>query len=664
MFRPERMRLVAILALEPQVELLTAAVARAGILHLVNAPGIPEFAGTRQRARGHDLLARASALEARTKDVGRRLGAIRARRPKVSLSLGAEGFLDHVEKELVQIERALDDAEKKISAARADEVKYEEISALMGLIADGESTVEDLKGGVFDRVFLGFVSLEELGELRGDLDALPCAYTSGWAGKVRRCVCVATTARHADRVQQVLSSSGFVPASIPPDLSGRIPEAHEDIELRVWEARENEAEERAVLKDFADRRGNDIAQWIVELAALRCIEEASLQFATTGTVEVIAGWVPENSVKMLKRLVDNVGGGKAIVRDIPEADAGEDGPPPTSLRNPPFVRAFENLVSLYGTPPYDGIDPTPFMALSFTIMFGVMFGDVGHGLVLAAIGLALWLFFRGFSASGRDLGEVIGFCGVSAAIFGVLFGSVFGVETAIVPQLFLYHPFQDTDTTLLLGLGMGVVMLSMGIIFNVAQQLFRRRWRDALIGEWGLASLLFYWGLMGVLVYAAVTPDAPRGRLLLILVVVVVPPVLATALRGPIGQIVSRIRGPVGQAHAHHHHEEDEDVMTTVIGTLVAVLETVTATFSHIRVAAFALNHAALCMAVFEMAKVLEQAGASGTLTTSTIVIGNVVVIALEGLIVFIQCMRLHFYEFFSKFFAHMGVPYAPLRIE
>ena len=665
MFRPERMRLVAVMAPELHIELLTAAIARAGMLHLVDAPRLPAFASTRPRNRGQKLLERIRALETRAQDLTRRLKVSGGRRPRVSLSLGAEGFLDRIDRELAEAERAVGQAQGRIDRARAEEVRLDDISALLELVEGEGASVEDLRGGVFDRVFLGFVSAEDATRMRQGLRAIPCGLASGPAGRGRCAICVATSAGHEEEIKRALSAVGFVAASVPEDVAGSVAAAREEIEERAWAAREDEAEARAEIEDLREKQGGELVQWLVEIAALRQIEEASLQYASTGTLEIVVGWTPLRLLGALRRLADRVTGGKVVVTEISESDAAGAPGAPTSLRNPVGIRAFESIVGLYGTPPYDGIDPTAFLALSFTLMFGAMFGDIGHGLVLAGVGLALWRFFRGLSRSGRDIGEVLVFCGLASAFFGVLFGSIFGNERWLEEHLMtglLAHPLapQNINATLAMGLGIGVFMLSLGVVLNVVQQFMRRRWKDALIGEWGVASLAFYWGLMGLLAYAMLSPGATKARLAVLLAVLVAPPILLTAFRGPIGRLVGRLRG--GARRDEREHEED--IMTTTVGAAVMALETVTNTFSHIRVAAFALNHAALCTAVFMIAGVLREAGANDALATSTVVLGNVVIIALEGLIVFIQSMRLHFYEFFSKFFLEMGTPYAPLRIE
>lgn len=663
MFKPERMQIVAVMIPEPQTELVTAAIARAGLVHLVDAVKLPAPYQAKPRERGRSLLERAAADLEKAQGLARRLGVGPAQRPKLSLSLGAEGFLGQVEGRLAELESELNAIEEQLARAQSEESKLEEISCLLELAEVGPVTIEELRGGLFDRVFLGFVSAEDLPRLETKLKRAPCAFSTGWAARARRAVCVVTSDRHEDELKQLLAEVGFVAAALPEGLSGLVSAAREQVEEQLWVAREEQAELRAKLQELRRQRGGELSQYLIELAALRRIEEASLKFGCTGSTEIIAGWVPERMVGLLSRIVQDVTGGKALVAPIEEAGSHEF-PPPTSLRNPPLIRAFESLVGLYGTPPYDGVDPTPFVAFSFTLMFGVMFGDVGHGAVLAAAGFAAWLFFRPFSRGGRDLGEMLMFCGISAVFFGLLFGSVFGNEH-LIPAL-LFHPLEkeNINSTLGLGIAVGVFMLSAGIILNVAQQMMRKRWKDALIGEWGLASLFFYWSLIGTLAYAILSPDVSVATLATVLALAAGLPLVLTAFRGPLGNLVYKLRSLRRSDAVAHEEEEEEDSLSAAIGALIMALETITGTFSHIRVAAFALNHAALCSAVFLIAKVLKDAGASSGIAASVIVLGNAIVILLEGMIVFIQGMRLHFYEFFSKFFVKMGMPYTPFQID
>ncbi|WRS27666.1 V-type ATPase 116kDa subunit family protein [Oscillospiraceae bacterium MB08-C2-2] len=185
---------------------------------------------------------------------------------------------------------------------------------------------------------------------------------------------------------------------------------------------------------------------------------------------------------------------------ITAKDAGQDRhlpvQVPVKLKNNWFVRPFEMFVEMYGSPSYNDIDPTPFVAYTYTLLFGIMFGDLGQGLLISLIGYLLYRF------KGMKLGAIISRIGISSAIFGTAYGSVFGFEEALTPlytKLFGLHekPIEvmrpaTTNTVLITSVGIGVVIILMVIIFNICIGIKQHNLERTLFSQNGLAGLLFY----------------------------------------------------------------------------------------------------------------------------------------------------------------------------
>ncbi len=288
--------------------------------------------------------------------------------------------------------------------------------------------------------------------------------------------------------------------------------------------------------------------------------------------------------------------------------------PPQVFDNPTWLRPFELFARLLGVPAGDEADPTPLLGIVVPLLFGYMFGDVGQGLVLVVAGV---LLRRRFEAARLAIAS-----GASAMVFGVLFGSVFGLE-GVIPALWL-HPLAHPMTVLAVPLGFGVLLLSAGQLLAGLGALWRgelRRWLTMDLG-----FLVFYLGLVGVLA------GQPAGA------------VLALGLLWHVAGALAVHRRLVGALAAAGH-------------LLESGLQLLVNTLSFARVGAFALAHAALSDAMVTMAQVPESA-LFGFLI---LLLGNVLIICLEGLVVSIQTTRLVLFEFFNRFLRGGGRVFRPL---
>jgi V/A-type H+-transporting ATPase subunit I len=325
----------------------------------------------------------------------------------------------------------------------------------------------------------------------------------------------------------------------------------------------------------------------------------------------ITGWTDDLDGQRIGAALDRAGTRALLRFALPPAGARA----PQVLRNPGWLRPFELFARALGVPGADEADPTPLLALVVPLLFGYMFGDVGQGLVL--MGLGFWLLRR------HALARLLVLCGASATVFGVLFGSLFGVE-GLIPALWL-HPLAHPLSVLLVPLVFAVGLLSVGQLLAGFGALQAGRQRQWLAVEAGL--LLLYLSLAGMLAW----PGAGLGWLALL--------GLGWYLLGAYG-MAQRLLGALA-----------------AVGHLAeSALQLLTNTLSFARVGAFALAHAALSAAVVTMA---EAAPAWAALLI--LLLGNLVIILLEGLVVSIQTTRLVLFEFFNRFLQGTGRVFRPL---
>jgi len=301
---------------------------------------------------------------------------------------------------------------------------------------------------------------------------------------------------------------------------------------------------------------------------------------------------------------------------------------PTRLRNWPVVRQFEFFTKMYGLPSYGEADPTFVLAVTYTLLFGLMFGDVGHGMVLAALGATL-LWFH-----GKPLGGIIAVVGVSATAFGFLYGSIFGVET-LMPALWR-RPAQDINGMLLFAVGLGVVLVVFSMGIHMYNALRRREVGAFIFNANGLAGLLFY----GTVVLGAVRVWGMGGRYPWW---VIIFPLVLLAAKFPLeAWMAGRSILPEGKIGAF--------IFQTIMEMFETLLTYLTNTISFVRVGAFAISHAGMMHVVVQLSQ-----GAQGAGSLMIFILGNALVIIIEGLLVGIQALRLDFYEIFSRFYRGGG---------
>jgi V/A-type H+-transporting ATPase subunit I len=353
------------------------------------------------------------------------------------------------------------------------------------------------------------------------------------------------------------------------------------------------------------------------------------------------GWVPESSMKWFKHRIK-----KIADTAFEEYEPSEDtrNAPPVKLRNRKPFRPFEMFVEMYGLPSYDGLDITPFVAVTYTLLFGIMFADVGQGLVLALGGYLLYKF------KGNRLAKIMVPCGVCSMIFGFLFGSVFGYEELLNP---LYKAMglsgkpvsvMDSINTILLfsiGIGIALVIISMGL--NVFCCIKDKKIGEALFSQNGLTGIILY----SVLVCAVIS--FMGGATIIPGTVILIVSIICLVILYFKDVLIARV-----------DHRDDlmpekwsDYIMQNFFEVIEYILTYFSNTVSFLRVGAFVLVHAGMMMVFASLAG--NEYSVGGIIS---MIFGNVLVISLEGLLTGIQVLRLEFYEMFSRFYEGDGKPF------
>ena len=356
------------------------------------------------------------------------------------------------------------------------------------------------------------------------------------------------------------------------------------------------------------------------------------------------GWVPAASIEDITERAHAVASIKLTVDD--PANAGLH-TPPTKLKNAWWSRPFEFFVEMYGLPSYGETDVTTFVAITFTVLFGIMFGDVGQGAVLALVSFFLWKFKK------NPLFHLMIPCGISSCLFGFVFGSVFGYENLLDP---LYHAIglagkpvsimESITSILLVAVYIGVVLVLASMCLNIYSFARRKRWGNVLFDTSGIVGIFTYVG--GVSLCSAFM----GGRAWL-------PQPLAIVFL-VVGLILLLLQGVlIPMFNGESWKPEDgwgNYFMQNFFELVESVLSYLSNTISFLRVGAFVIVHASMMLVVFTLA---------GTPANIVVVIlGNAVVICLEALLSGIQGIRLEFYEMFSRCYTGGGRKYQALNVE
>jgi V/A-type H+-transporting ATPase subunit I len=507
-----------------------------------------------------------------------------------------------------------------------------------------EVSVEELTGLGYLHLQVGVVAQENLDSLELSLYRVPFVLVPLHRAGGRVLVVAATERRHAAILDRALETAFVRVIDLPRDLAGTGAEALAELERRVAAADEH-------CTALADERDRLVRDWRVRLLALReqsrrdrVVAEVIAGLDRHESIHLITGWVPAAALEPVLARIESVTDGRADVEVLAPVRGGRRTPPSRLLHAGPF-RPFETMVSTFGLPTYDELDPTPLVAVTFVLMYGMMFGDVGHGLLLALAGS--WVRWRWRQSAGlAALGTILVASGVSGAAFGVLYGSVFGREDLLAPVWL--SPLHDIRTVLLASIAAGIGLLNVGFLLGLANHLRLRQWGAALFGRQGLAGIWLYWALIG----GAYALWRGLGLPLGVWLALTVAPAALVFLQEPLGRLVERRRPLLETGRGEFAVQSFFELFETVISDISNSL-------SFVRLGAFAVAHAGLGVVVFAVA---DMAG--GAWRWLVIAAGTLIIVVFEGLIVGIQALRLEYYEFFSKFFRGRGRAFRPLHLE
>ena len=452
----------------------------------------------------------------------------------------------------------------------------------------------------------------------------------------------------AHKVHAVYSSMHFERIFIPNEYHGTATEAFEKLDTRHREIHKaldaNKEASRKFLQDNSTKIVSAKAALDACSSSFDIRKLAACTPGDTNTFYILCGWMTEKDALAFQKDIQN---DEKIFCLMEDQKAPATQKPPTKLRNPKLFKPFEMYVKMYGLPAYNEMDPTWFVAITYSFIFGAMFGDVGQGLVLFLGGLFL------YKTKKMDLAGIISCAGVFSVFFGFMYGSFFGFED-VLKAIWLKPMNQMMDVPLVgrlnavfvIAIGFGMFIILICMVFNIINSIRRGDTEKTWFDSNAVAGLVFYGSIVltiGLFISGKKLPAAA------ILVIMFGVPLLLMFLKEPLTNLVEKkskiLPEQKGMFFVQSFFELFEVLLSYLSNTL-----------SFLRIGAFAVSHAAM------MEVVLMLAGATngGNPNWIVVVLGNIFVCAMEGLIVGIQVLRLEYYEIFSRFYAGNGREFKP----
>ncbi|RKZ41955.1 MAG: hypothetical protein DRQ49_03465 [Gammaproteobacteria bacterium] len=431
---------------------------------------------------------------------------------------------------------------------------------------------------------------------------------------------------HQDKVHAILEHADFQALIIPTQFHNHPQQVHADLTAQLAQLQEQTDAVTATIKELTEEKKAILDNAYQTLSAAAAYAQLTETLRGQGQLALIEGWIPRIDLPRLEiSLLEKLN--CPFVLNTRQPSPSEYPQVPSLIRHHKLFAPYIALIKNYGIPRYGEFDPTFLFATTFILMFGSMFGDVGHGALIAFAG---WYWREKL----KSFTPFFIIAGLSSIFFGFLYGSIFGFEEVLLPALWL-SPIHHPILMLTIALYWGMSFILMATIITIVNRWRERNYAAALFNHTGVVGIFLYLGGFYAIYQWMTTGTFDNNQQLVVLL-------------------------PLFIIFAYKWYENrlplTERFIVTLIEGLESILNYLANTLSFLRVAAFSLNHAALAIAVFTLANMMESPA-----NWLVIILGNLFIIILEGAIVTIQILRLEYYEGFSRFFSGDGRAFRPL---
>ncbi len=531
-------------------------------------------------------------------------------------------------------------------------------------IADVNVEVSRLRNSSFLHSTLGIIPAANVSRLETSLGRVPHVFLTLRDDSQKPVVWLLGPRSNSDIIDRAVKSAYLNPLTLPEEFEGTPAQITTSIRNAIDASRQKISDLTSTLSKLAGDYQKELHELYWDVHVSRMMADAIVRFGQLRHTYVVVGWVPTANLEFLTQRLKQASP-EILIEAIPTERSGHHSNVPVALTTNRWLRPIQMLVTTYGRPSYGELDPTWLMALSFPLLFGAMFGDLGQGLILFILGL---LIDRGIIMKAMSsLGLLIAYCGASAAIFGYLYGSIFGFEGHLIEEYLGFHfeppwlsPINEILPVLSLAIDAGIVIILLSFLLSMFNNIRSRDWPHLVFGHTGIVMFIFYLAFLALLgSFLGTTAIAPK-----VAVAIASLPIPWTIVAIVFGLLVM-FSGAFRNAMEGHRPIEGSGVggclmffVQSFMDLFESVISLLSNTLSFVRVGAFAVAHGGLSLAIFALAGEEPDLG-----FWITIILGNLFIIGFEGLIVGIQTMRLHYYEILGKFFHGGGMRFEPLTL-
>jgi len=473
--------------------------------------------------------------------------------------------------------------------------------------------------------------------------------------------------RDTEQIGKILMKAGWTQVELPNELQSVKEDVFKELSIKLDKLIDEQKKYETKANDLVKREEKYLRDVWVNLRVNELFDIIQTNFKSSSRTVIFSGWLPVSKKEKLTETIKRATENRCYLEwSEPESKDAVVEEVPVQFNNPKILAPFQMLVSNFGIPKYGTIDPTPFVMPIYLAMFGLMFADIGQGLVLSLLGI---LGVRSLKNNEQkkslcDLSWLIIWCGLSSILFGALFGSFFGMGL-FKPFWFDFHgiisghssgnsAIKNVYDILSITLYFGIIVIFLGLLFNWINIIRTGKWMELFFDKGGILGGWIYAGGIYIASYMVGHnyKEFPSGIIMFVLVGL---PSLLIFIKEPYHYL----------KHRSGHSDEKFNplmILNFLMQWIVELLEIFSGylsnTLSFMRVAGLGIAHVCLMISFFTLAEMT-----SGIMSVLILILGNILVIGLEGLSAGIQALRLNYYEFFTKFFHGTGKLYTPISL-
>lgn len=659
MFFPKEMTEVELIIPSKDIVAVANVLSGHGVFHQVDSTYLGlETLGP---STWQDKAGNYSALERRIQTIMQTLGVAEEYPTKVDAQSMVE--LDALTPGVNRIDEEVKEISEQLSTEKKRLELFESQLRQLEPIANVNVEVGALNNSSYLHSILGTIPASNISRLKTSIGRVPHVFFTLREDSQKPVVWVLGPKSNADVLDRAAKSAYLNPLSLPDEFAGTPEEITNTLKREIEATKKKIVNLETSILTVADKNKTELQKLLWDTHVSRVMSDAIVRFGQLRHTYVVVGWVPTANLEDLTTKLKNASK-EILIETTPTTRSGHNDNVPVALTDNKWLRPIQQLITTYGRPSYGEFDPTILVAISFPLLYGAMFGDIGQGLVMMLAGFLAHnrIFFKAM----QSLGLLFVYCGISATFFGFMYGSIFGFEGHYVHDYlgFDLHPIwlspihgENILSVLRVAIDVGIIIIFIGYLISFFNNIRVKDWAHLLFGHTGVVAFIFYICFLSILGgFLGSTPIAPQVAVTisqLPLPFNILTPVFALGLM--FNGLFRNI------AEGHRPYIEGNIVMFFVqsfMDLFEGVISMLSNTLSFVRVGAFAVAHGGLSLAIFALAG--EEADLGFWIT---IILGNIFIIGFEGLIVYIQTMRLHYYEILGKFFHGGGMRFEPLKL-